>query len=307
MDFKTELTQRALTLDGAMGTALEMLGFDTNTDLWTARALITDPKKVYQVHYDYFKAGAHATITDTYQANLQAFMKKGYDEHISREIIAKAVKIARQARADFEKKTGIHNYIIAGIGPYGAFLADGSEYRGDYNLSYEAYQDFHQPRLEEVIKAGVDVIGIETQPKLDEACAILDWLQTKAPTTVAYVTFSLKDSQTISEGTSLTEAIKKVSKYPNVVAVGVNCIPIEMAQEALELMQTVTDLPLVIYPNSGAKYDPQTKTWTKPTGNLTLANCAPAWYQAGARLIGGCCTTIASDIKPLADYLNKLN
>ena len=306
MDFKTEITKGPLTLDGAMGTALELQGFDTNTDLWTAKALITDPQKVYRVHYDYFKAGARATITDTYQANVQAFMKKGYDETISREIIAKAVKLARKARNDFEAQTGRHNYVIAGIGPYGAYLADGSEYRGDYELSLEAYQDFHQPRLEAVIRAGVDVIGIETQPKLSEVCALLEWLKVRAPEQIAYVTFSLKDPATISEGTSLVEAVKKVSAYPNVVAVGANCIPLEQAQAALEVMQPATDLPLVIYPNSGAKYDPHTKTWTNPTGDLTLAKAASGWYQAGARLIGGCCTTTVKDIEPLAQVVQNL-
>lgn len=233
-------------------------------------------------------------------------MKKGYDETISREIIAKAVKLARKARDDFEAQTGLHNYVIAGIGPYGAYLADGSEYRGDYELSLEAYQDFHQPRLEAVIRAGVDVIGIETQPKLSEVCAVLEWLKERAPKQIAYVTFSLKDPATISEGTSLVEAVKKVSAYPNVVAVGANCIPLEQAQAALEVMQPATDLPLVIYPNSGAKYDPHTKTWTNPTGDLTLAKAASGWYQAGARLIGGCCTTTVKDIEPLAQVVQNL-
>lgn len=133
--------------------------------------------KVYQAHMDCFEAGARLVITDTYQANVQAFEKEGYSETEATGFIKNAVKIAKKARDDFEKKTDQHNYVAVTIGPYGAYLADGNEYRGDYHLSCEEYLAFHLPRLKAVLTEKPDVLAIETQPRLDEPTALLNWLK----------------------------------------------------------------------------------------------------------------------------------
>lgn len=306
MNLENELKQHALTLDGSMSTALEALGVKTNTDLWTAAALVTNQADVYRVHYDYFKAGARVTITDTYQTNVAAFEKYGYSKQEARAIIRQAAEIAKKARDDFEKKTGVHNYIAGSIGPYGAYLANGSEYRGDYELSKAEFQEFHLPRLEELVAAGVDVLAIETQPKLSEVLALLDLLQTEFSNQKAYVSFSLKDAHTISDGTSLETAVKAIEKYSQVIAVGINCIDISLAQTAITVVARVTDKPIVVYPNSGAVYNPVTKTWQAPEKVPSFGQCAATWYAAGARLIGGCCTTVAKDIQEIADYLGSI-
>ena len=59
-----ELT-KPLLIDGAMSTALEQLGADTNNSLWTASVLANQPALVKKVHQEYFKAGARLAITDT--------------------------------------------------------------------------------------------------------------------------------------------------------------------------------------------------------------------------------------------------
>lgn len=305
MDFTEFLTNNPVVLDGAMSTPLEKLGADTNNDLWTAKALIDNEELVYKVHKMYFEAGADLIITDTYQANVQAFEKVGYSEKEARNLIKKAVKIAQKARDDYENRTGKHNYIAGTIGPYGAYLANGSEYRGDYELSAEEYQQFHLPRIEELVNAGVDILAIETQPKLDEVLAILELLKEKYPQQKVYVSYTLSDDDTISDGTPLPRAIHALEDYSQVIAVGINCVKLELVEPALKNMKEITDKHLIVYPNSSAVYDPKSKTWSQLKTSATFEELIPNWYEAGARIIGGCCTTGPKEIKAVADFIKR--
>ena len=305
MDFTEFLTNNPVVLDGAMSTPLEKLGADTNNDLWTAKALIDNEELVYEVHKMYFEAGADLIITDTYQANVQAFEKVGYSEKEARNLIKKAVKIAQKARDDYENRTGKHNYIAGTIGPYGAYLANGSEYRGDYELSVEEYQQFHLPRIEELVNAEVDILAIETQPKLDEVLAILELLKEKYPQQKVYVSYTLSDDDTISDGTPLPRAIHALEDYSQVIAVGINCVKLELVEPALKNMKEITDKHLIVYPNSSAVYDPKSKTWSQPKTSVTFEELIPNWYEAGARIIGGCCTIGPKEIKAVADFIKR--
>ncbi|MYZ05070.1 homocysteine S-methyltransferase [Lactobacillus salivarius] len=305
MDFTEFLTNNPVVLDGAMSTPLEKLGADTNNDLWTAKALIDNEELVYEVHKMYFEAGADLIITDTYQANVQAFEKVGYSEKEARNLIKKAVKIAQKARDDYENRTGKHNYIAGTIGPYGAYLANGSEYRGDYELSVEEYQQFHLPRIEELVNAEVDILAIETQPKLDEVLAILELLKEKYPQQKVYVSYTLSDDDTISDGTPLPRAIHALEDYSQVIAVGINCVKLELVEPALKNMKEITDKHLIVYPNSSAVYDPKSKTWSQPKTSATFEELIPNWYEARARIIGGCCITGPKEIKAVADFIKR--
>ena len=189
------------------------------------------------------------------------------------------------------------------LGPYGAYLANGSEYSGDYHLSTIEYQQFHRPRLTDILTVGVDVIAIETQPRLDEVLAELDLVKDLAPDTLCYVSFSLKDSTRLPDGTPLAVAACTVAKYPNVFAVGVNCIPLEEVTAAIETIHQATDKPVIAYPNSSATYDPTTKTWSYPQGRRGLVDYLPQWLAAGLTIVGGCCTTTPQDIAALHEYL----
>ena len=297
-----ELT-KPLLIDGAMSTALEQLGADTNNSLWTASVLANQPALVKKVHQEYFKAGARLAITDTYQANVPAFIKNGYSKQEAHSLIQRAVALAKEARDEYQQETGIYNYVAGALGPYGAYLANGSEYSGDYHLSTIEYQQFHRPRLTDILTVGVDVIAIETQPRLDEVLAELDLVKELAPDILCYVSFSLKDSTYLPDGTPLAVAARTVAKYPNVFAVGVNCIPLEEVTAAIETVHQVTDKSVIAYPNSRATYDPMTKTWSYPNGRRGLVDYLPQWLAAGLTIVGGCCTTTPQDIAALHEYL----
>lgn len=244
-------------------------------------------------------------LTDTYQANLQAFEKAGHSKQQAENLVGMAVLVAQKARDDYEEQTGKHALVAASIGPYGAYLADGSEYRGDYLLNDAQYLNFHLPRFTAVLAQAPDFLALETQPKLSEPLALLRWLEKNVPQMPVYVSFTLRDEMTLSDGTELKRAVAAISKFEQVFAIGVNCIVPELVSGALKVMRQATTKKLIVYPNLGAQYDPETKTWAKSEQQLDFTQLTEKWYQAGARIIGGCCMTTSPQISQIATYFEQ--
>ncbi|HDG1670934.1 TPA: homocysteine S-methyltransferase [Kluyvera cryocrescens] len=288
-------------LDGAMATELEARGCDLADSLWSAKVLMENPQLIYDVHLDYFRAGAQVAITASYQATPEGFAARGLDETQSRALIARSVELARQARDAYRAENpAAKGLLIAGsIGPYGAYLADGSEYRGDYQRSAQVFQDFHRPRIDALLEAGADLLACETLPSFDEIRALAQLL-VEYPVAQAWFSFTLRDSQHLSDGTPLRDVLAFLADYPQILAVGINCIALENTVDALSYLHSQTPLPLVVYPNSGEHYDAVTKTWHHHgEACATLEGYLPEWLAAGAKLIGGCCRTTPKDIAAL--------
>lgn len=295
-------THNTLILDGALATELEARGCDLSDSLWSAKVLIENPELIYQVHLDYFNAGAQCAITASYQATPQGFLRRGLDHEQSLALIAKSVHLAQQARSDFlAQHPQVTPLPIAGsVGPYGAYLADGSEYRGDYALPQEEMIAFHRPRIRALAEAGVDLLACETLPSFAELQALLTLLQ-EFPTLGAWFAFTLRDSQHLSDGTPLTQVLAALHGNPQALAIGINCIALENVAPALRQFAVLTDKPLLVYPNSGEHYDAVSKTWHACGGEHgSLIDQVGEWQRIGARLIGGCCRTTPKDIRQIA-------
>ncbi|QCQ04577.1 homocysteine S-methyltransferase [Ligilactobacillus animalis] len=292
-------------LDGSLAAALEEQGVKNESELWTAQALSANIEAVYDAHYSYLAAGAQMILTDTYQANLQAFEKAGHSKQQAENLVGMAVLVAQKARDDYEEQTGKHALVAASIGPYGAYLADGSEYRGDYLLNDAQYLNFHLPRLTAILAQGPDCLALETQPKLSEPLALLRWLEKNVPQMPVYVAFTLRDETTLSDGTKLKRAVAAISKFEQVFAIGVNCIAPEIVSGALKVIRQATTKKIIVYPNLGAKYDPETKQWAKSEQQLDFTQLAEKWHQAGASIIGGCCMTTSPQISQIATYFEQ--
>ncbi|PZL95162.1 homocysteine S-methyltransferase [Pantoea graminicola] len=290
-----------LILDGALATELEARGCHLADALWSAKVLMENPELIYQVHYDYFVAGARCAITASYQATPQGFAARGLDEAQSLALIAQSVELARRARQDYlTVRPDAKTLLVAGsVGPYGAFLADGSEYRGDYALPEAEMIAFHRPRVQALLAAGADLLACETLPSFAEAQALVKLLA-EFPEGRAWFSFTLRDAGHISDGTPLTEVVSWLNQQPQVVALGINCVALESVTPALQQLQKLTDKPLVVYPNSGEQYDAGSKTWHSAPSGCTLHDKLGEWQQAGARLIGGCCRTSPNDIASIA-------
>ncbi|AJJ20196.1 MULTISPECIES: homocysteine S-methyltransferase [Yersinia] len=295
---------RTVILDGALATELEARGCDLSDPLWSAKVLIEDPELIYQVHLDYFNAGAQCAITASYQATPQGFLQRGLDQQQSLELITKSVQLAQQARKDFlNQHPQAEPLLIAGsVGPYGAYLADGSEYRGDYRLPQDEMIAFHRPRIAALAEAGVDLLACETLPSFHELQALLTLLQ-EFPTLGGWFAFTLRDNQHLSDGTPLTDVLALLRGNQQVLAIGINCIALENVTPALQQFAALADKPLLVYPNSGEHYDAVSKTWHACGGEHNhLIDLVGEWQRLGARLIGGCCRTTPKDIRIIAEH-----
>ena len=305
---KTLLEQKKhIVIDGALASELQRRGCDLNDSLWSAKVLIEQPELIQQVHYDYFVAGADCAITASYQATPMGFAQKGIELEESIKLIKTSVKLAQQAKMQYlnDIKQDKALLIAGSVGPYGAYLANGSEYTGDYQLSESEFIAFHKDRVTALIDAGVDILACETMPSFLEIKALAKLIQ-QFPMVNCWFSLTLKDQQHISDGTPLTEVIEYLNSIEQIVSVGINCIALEKVTPALEVLSKLTSKPLIVYPNSGEQYDPTTKQWHKNHDhNCTFANQLDVWINLGAKLIGGCCQTTPKDIVEIHQLLNK--
>jgi homocysteine S-methyltransferase len=287
-------------LDGGLATELEANGHDLSDRLWSARLLLTDADAIEAVHLAYFRAGARVATTASYQASIEGFAAAGLDRDEARRLIALSVELASRARTRYRAESGDDGpLLVAGsVGPYGAMLADGSEYRGDYDPGATALADFHRPRMEALVEAGADLIAFETIPTMREAEVLVGLLdEVDIP---AWLSYSCRDGRSTSAGEAI-EAAVVVGTHPRVVAVGVNCTAPRHLPALLAAARTATDQPLIAYPNGGERWDPANRRWLADDGGGYDPDAVASWAGLGATWLGGCCGTGPADIATLAE------
>ena len=303
--------ERFAILDGALATELERLGCDLDDPLWSGKALRDTPEVINAVHRRWRDAGSDIISTASYQATIPGFVAAGLDEHQARALLRRSVDLAREV-SDSSPAGDPRPLVAASIGSYGAYLADGSEYRGGYGLARAALTEFHRSRSVELHAA--DLLAFETVPDRVEAEAIAALLS-EGPGPRAWVSFSLRPGDSdgngeaeprIADGTPLAEAAAPLLDHPRIAAIGVNCVgPREVAPALSTLHALRPSLPLIAYPNSGERWID--RAWsgdgTPPTD---FAARARGWVDQGARIIGGCCRTKPEHIAALIELRSSL-
>ncbi len=302
-------TQPVVVLDGALATELERRGCDLPDPLWSARVLLEAPAVIRQVHEEYFAAGADCAITASYQATFQGFARCGLDVDDAANLMRLSVQLAVEARdacwANPRNRVGrARPFVAASVGPYGAFLHDGSEYRGDYGLSEAELMAFHRPRLAVLAAAGADMLACETIPCLVEARALARLLE-EFPGVSAWFSFTARDSTHISAGETLAACAQWLDRYPQVAAIGVNCTAPQFVPGLVRSVAEVTRKPILAYPNSGESYDAACANWQGTVNREGFGTLAQQWYDSGARVIGGCCRTTPDDIRAVVTQLRS--
>ncbi|WP_377272590.1 homocysteine S-methyltransferase [Peterkaempfera sp. SMS 1(5)a] len=288
-----------LVLDGGLSNQLEAAGHDLSDALWSARLLADRPEAVTEAHTAYFAAGADVVITASYQATFQGFARRGIGRTGAAALLRRSVELARLA-ADRARSAGAQRtlWVAASVGPYGAMLADGSEYRGRYGLGVAELERFHRPRLEALAAAAPDVLALETVPDADEARALLRAVRGLG--VPVWLSYSVAGGRTRA-GQPLAEAFALAAEADEVMAVGVNCCTPSDAGPAVALAARVTGKPVVVYPNSGEAWDAGARAWR---GRSAFdPRQVSEWTGAGARLVGGCCRVGPAEISALAALL----
>lgn len=284
----TALLREPFTLiDGGLSTVLEEMGEHPDGLLWTAAVLIDRPEVITAAHRRYVEAGADIIITSSYQASEPGFVATGLSATDARRLLASTTSVARAAQPTI---------VACSVGPFGAYLGDGSEYSGHYSANWTEVRAFHRSRLEVLVATAPDVFAVETMPSRAEAEIVMEELRalTDAP---AWLTFTCADEDHTCSGDVFADAVAAVA--PTLTAVGVNCTAPGLVEPLLR--SASTGLPFVVYPNHGAVWDGDHKCWSGATGGVELPGLVPAWLAAGARLIGGCCGVGTAGIAALAE------
>jgi homocysteine S-methyltransferase len=294
-----------VVLDGGLATELEKRGCDLNDDLWSARLLRDNPDLICQVHADYYWAGADCCTSSSYQATIPGFIRKGLSEAEAIGLLHLSVQLTIEARDDFwravpERRGRLRPLVAASIGPYGAYLANGAEYTGDYDLDEAGLLDFHRQRWRILATSAADLLACETIPSFVEARA-LSRLLMETPGLFAWFSFSCRDGRHISDGTPLAVCAEYLTQFDQVAAIGVNCTPPRFIPELIKQVTAVTDKPVIVYPNSGERYDPVEKRWLSESVPAEFGTFSREWRKLGAGVIGGCCRTGPAHIRQIRD------
>jgi homocysteine S-methyltransferase len=291
----TDLLDRGpVVLDGGLGTFLDSRGHDVSGSLWSARVLRDEPEAVTEAHDAFFDAGARIATTASYQVSVDGFLRSGLSRAAADGALEVSVRLARVAA---DRAGGL---VAASVGPFGASLADGSEYHGRYGLSVRELAAWHRPRIEQLWEANPDVLAIETIPSLAEAEAIAIALAGTGAT--AWLSFTVADGRTRA-GDPLADAFALVDTVPEVAATGVNCCAPAEVSDALRSLGEATDKPAVVYPNSGEEWDAKNRRWM---GSPSLpAGLVARWVEEGARLVGGCCRVGPEHIAAIAATVGR--
>ena len=288
------LAQRTLVLDGGLSNQLQAQGCDLSDSLWSAALLVDGPRQIEAAHTAYVRAGAQVLITSSYQATFEGFARRGLGQAETTRLLGRSVDLARSAAKAADHEV----WVAASVGPYGAMLADGSEYRGRYGLSVRELERFHRPRVEALAAAGPDVLALETVPDTDEAQALLN--AAEGCGVPVWLSYTIADGRTRA-GRPAAEAFALAAGRDEVIAVGVNCCDPGETVPAAALACEITGKPAVVYPNSGERWDAAARAWQG--GSAYDPAQVRAWRAAGARLIGGCCRVGPQKIGELARLL----
>jgi homocysteine S-methyltransferase len=273
------------------------------------------PQAIEQVHYDYFAAGADFAISASYQASYAGYAALGLGNDETTALLRRSVSLAQSARARYREDSCRSDSpqpqerlerlrIAASVGPYGATLHDGSEYRGNYGLSVEELIAFHANRFAILAESDADLLACETIPSLDEARALAQ-LMRDYPRRSAWMSFTSPDGMRTAEGEPLIECARFLDSIANVAAIGVNCVDPTVVTRAIHEIRAGTAKPIVVYPNSGEHWIASTGQWAGTAHRSQLAELTPEWISAGAQWVGGCCRTRPADIAEIARQMPR--
>jgi len=287
-----------------MATELELRGFNLDGPLWSAHVLESSPEAIAAVHRDYLEAGADCLLTASYQVSAEGFRKLGLDAQGAAEAAERALRasvgIAESVKQEYETRSPRPIWIAASLGPYGAMLHDGSEYHGDYGVSFDELVGFHRRRIAVLAESNADFLAFESIPSREEAQAILFALR-PYPEIPAYVSFTCRDGLHVSHGEKLRECGDVLDVQPQIIGVGINCTRPEFIAGLIGELAAVTKKAIIVYPNSGERWDAEQHCWFGDGEIQRFGELARSWRAAGAQWIGGCCRTGPEHVRAAAE------
>ena len=286
-------------IDGGLSTALEILGADISGPLWTAQTVIDDPALLERAHRSFVEAGADIIATASYQCGTKQFEAIGLSSKEARDALASTTTIARRT------VEGTSVAVAASVGPFGASLANGSEYNGRYGIEWQQVEDYHREKLAILVDSGADLIAIETIPLADEALLIAEILE-ELGAPPAWFSFGFADETQTYGLDPVDKAVLSIAGYADLVAIGMNCTHPRYVDSLLASMsELVSGIPLIVYPNHGREWDAVARCWIGDSTSISAVETVKRWVDLGARFIGGCCGIGPEDIAHLGNLVSN--
>mmetsp|Transcript_24452 Transcript_24452/g.35947 ORF Transcript_24452/g.35947 Transcript_24452/m.35947 type:complete len:313 (-) Transcript_24452:162-1100(-) len=297
-----------LLLDGGLSTTLEYYGHTLDKTLWSANTVATSPLSIVDVHEKFIEAGCDIITTASYQMSFEGFLSKGYSRIATEQLMLKSTSCALTAR---ENKKDIRDVLIASsVGCYGAHLADGSEYSGQYGLSTDQLAAWHQGKFDILANSGCDIMACETVPCVTECkalCRVISSYESshRRPELGGWITCSCSSGDTLNSGENFEDAIRAITdpsyerESPALAhwGVGVNCTSPGFIDSLLDIIRdsgNTTGRPIVVYPNKGESWDAVAREWVSSSGygDAEFAEMVKDWRTQGANVIGVYCVLI---------------
>lgn len=289
-------------LDGGMATELERRGCDINGPLWSAHVLAASPETIEAVHLSYLEAGADCILTASYQVSAMGYAELGQPPEAATAALRQSVELAVAARNRYRQQSSRPVWIGASLGPYGAALHNGSEYHGNYDVSFADLVRFHAERLAVIEPTEADFVALESVPSLEETEAMVEAMR-QLPAISGWISFTCRDEQHVSHGEKLARCAEFLDRQGQVIAIGINCTQPRLILQLINELKHATRKPIVVYPNSGEGWDAERRCWTGISDAPSFGSLAQEWAEAGAQIIGGCCRTGPEHIRAIRESL----
>ena len=247
MSFISEIKDRILVLDGAMGTMIQRKGYYVeNNDALN----LSNPELISSIHREFIEAGADIITTNSFGANFITQARYGR-ENDADEMAYRSARIAREAADSCKRKV----YVAGSVGPTGYSLSLPSDaanpaYR---KIDFETMYSGYLRQIKSLIDGGIDIILIETCfDALNAKAAILavSQLQTTLP---VIISASISDNSfRLLTGQTIEAFFHSVKHCPGLAAFGINCSLGSRAMSSLAReAASFSTLPLIFYPNAG--------------------------------------------------------
>ncbi|MFQ5803687.1 MAG: homocysteine S-methyltransferase family protein [Candidatus Methylomirabilales bacterium] len=285
---RERLGRELLVADGALGTMLQARGLPTGEppEQWN----ITRPKAVQAIHKAYLAVGCNLVETNTFGANRLRLRVHGLDGRLA-AINRRAVQLARRACAPGD-------FVAGTVGPTGYF------HRGKRKGSVTEIASAFEEQLSHLIRAGVDLIVIETMTHLAEARVALQAARDCPALPVAMsLTFFDRGGGLVTLDDALPqEAVEELSTAQ---VVGCNCMDAEMMSEVLRQMRKATALPLMAQPHAGLPRGRRKKE-TYPLTPEGMVRHLPSLLASNLGILGGCCGTTPAHLEAVVRCVRRL-
>jgi methionine synthase / methylenetetrahydrofolate reductase(NADPH) len=280
-DLLSELEDRVLVCDGAMGTMLYSRG------VFISRCYdelnLSNPQLVHDVHRDYVNAGADVLETNTFGANRTKLMTHGLAEQ-TREINIQGARIAREIAG-----TGV--FVAGAIGPLGIRIEPWGK------TSIEEAQTVFREQAQALADGGIDAFILETFFDLNEVYSAIRGVRDVSDRPLI-VQMSIGEDGNSPEGTPPEVFARRLEEWGADV-IGLNCsVGPQTMLDAIERIATVTAKKLSVQPNAGMPKNVEGRNIYLCSPEY-MASYAKKFVQYGVRMVGGCCGTTPQHIKAI--------